>query len=113
MKLTCFPFLLLVLLGTCCQRYTNTRAVALFQKADAIAIEIAPKLTQLEQEKNNISIQGRALTGIEIQKIDQINTLLDRYAWFNDKHQPGQSLKMQQQCLETIQWIQQQLLVME
>ncbi|MEM6378858.1 MAG: hypothetical protein AAF705_11610 [Bacteroidota bacterium] len=108
------PFLLLCLLFcTNCQRYNQARISTLFQQATDVATEIMPKLSQLEQEKNSISIQGRALTELEIQKVDQINTILDRYAWFKENHQANQNIKVQQKCLETIQWIQKQILEIE
>lgn len=103
--------ILLCLLTVCmsCQRYSNAKASTLYQQAAEIEKVIAPTIENLEQEKNSISIQGRALTEAELQKIDQIDALLDRFAWFKENHRSSQGIKTQKACLETIQWIQQQL----
>lgn len=103
--------ILLCLLTLClsCQRYNNAKVSTLYQQATEIEVVVAPVLKEMEQEKNNLSIQGRALTETELQKIDQIDTLLNRYDWFQKNHQASQSIKMQKECLETIQWIQKQL----
>ncbi|GAB5551680.1 MAG: hypothetical protein Sapg2KO_12710 [Saprospiraceae bacterium] len=103
--------MVLCLLTFClsCQRYSNAKTSTLYQQATEIEALVAPVLKEMEQEKNSLSIQGRALTETELQKIDQIDTLLNRYDWFQKNHQATQSIKIQKECLETIQWIQKQL----
>lgn len=109
MRLTLPILLCLFTVCLSCQRYSNAKATTLYQQAAEIEKIIAPTIEDLEQEKNSISIQGRALTEAELQKIDQIDALLDRYAWFKENHQNSKGIKTQKACLETIQWIQKQL----
>lgn len=99
----------LIMLCLNCQRQAST----LFQQSAEIARQIAPTVENLEQEKNNISIQGRALSEAEIRKIDQIDALLNRYDWFKKNHQASNKFKEQKACLETIQWIQNQLAALQ
>lgn len=109
MKMTLPILIMIVAFCSNCQRYTNARESTLFQQAADIAVLVAPSLEQLKQEKNSISVQGRALTEAEAQKIDLIDSLLDRYDWFKANHQSTQRLKTQRAYLEAIQGIQKQI----
>lgn len=99
------PIFFLIMLCLNCQR----QASILYQQSAELASLVAPAVEALEQEKNNISIQGRALSQAELQKVDQIDALLNRYDWFKENHQAVNKLKDQKACLETIQWMQNQL----
>lgn len=110
------PLLLLFLcLGMTCQRQTSSistnqqAAREIYEQAATIQAELIPILKQLEQEKNSISIQGRALSEAEIKKINQIEAIQTRYAWFEENYKPQQSLKDQRECLDTLNWIQRKI----
>jgi len=72
-----FPLLLLA-----CQRHSIDRraqAWAYYRQTQEIQQSILPELALLEQERNQINIQGRALSAEELARVDLINELLARY----------------------------------
>jgi predicted S18 family serine protease len=119
MKMTA-PFLLLLLcLGMNCQRQTSSLSPNgkttqdIYEKTVKLQAELKPVLNQLEQEKNSISIQGRELSEAEIKRINQIDAIQLRYAWFEENCDSQQSLKDQRACLDTLNWIQRKIKIMD
>ena len=65
-----------------CQRHRidrRSQAWAYFRQTQEIQQSILPELALLEQERNQINIQGRALSAEELARVNLINELLARY----------------------------------
>ena len=91
LRYTLFTILLCTVFA--CQRNTDSGADQVLEEAGKIhlqAVEIdktvKPLIAQLEQERNQINIQGRALSEGEIQRVQQIESILASYDWFNENH---------------------------
>lgn len=84
-----FAFLLL---SSSCQRGNSSeaqllsQAAALHQEALRIDQEVKPQLEELIQQSNSIQIQGRALSGEEIRRVEAIDAVRSSYAWFENNH---------------------------
>ena len=86
-------FTILLLTSFACQRQSDNASDKLLEEAAQIhmnAVEVEKKIkssiSQIEQERNQINIQGRALTPEEIQRVAQIESILASYDWFKDNH---------------------------
>lgn len=82
-----------LLITTACNRGTPNAGQMLeeaekyYQQATEINRAVIPALEHLEQERNSINIQGRALTEAEIQRVSAIERVLADYAAFSKKFQ--------------------------
>lgn len=120
-----YPFLLILLAGfflSHCQRGADYRATltaeaeSYHQQAEEIQRKLLPAIQHLEQERNQINIQGRALSEAEQERVAVIEALLEQYTEFEAQFKPvaaeGISRKVVAQeraKLEAIQAIQEEI----
>lgn len=94
MRHTFFLILLSGLFFNHCQRGADyqtaliTEAESYHQQAEEIQRQLLPALQDLEQERNQINIQGRALNVAERERVELIEALLEQYATFEVMFQP-------------------------
>lgn len=119
-----FCFLALILAFSC-QRGTGSsqqilqEATQLHEEAQTIEDKIKSSIANLVQQGNSIQIQGRALTGEEMDRVNAINRLQGSYYWYqenfmklpaeNSAMNPKQILEQQRALRDTILSIQQRV----
>ncbi len=85
--LFCFS---LILAACSSHKHVNTelldKAYNIYQEAKKIETEIEPGLSELTNRKNNINIQGRALTQEEIETVDKIEKLEASMNFWKENH---------------------------
>lgn len=86
-----------ILLGCCRSAGDATpkrlaEAQAYYQQAADIQRKVSVAVGHLEHERNQINIQGRALSEAEQQRLKDIEALLSSYADFESQFQPPEGL---------------------
>ena len=69
----------ILVISSCDPNYADDplmqKAFAIHQEASQVEKEVAPKMEDLIQIKNNINISGRALTEVEMDRVDKIERI--------------------------------------
>lgn len=94
------------LLNSACHRGTPTisqmkqEAESYYQQAAEINRTVQVAVAHLEQERNSINIQGRALTEAEMERVRAIEAILFDYAPFLENFSPVDSQNISQKEVE-------------
>ncbi|HKK77297.1 MAG TPA: hypothetical protein VJ953_19620 [Saprospiraceae bacterium] len=82
------------------QEALASEAKAYYQQAADLQRKVMVAMEHLEQERNQINVQGRALAAAERQRVADIEDLLTQYARFEDGFEPVATNRISQKEVE-------------